>query len=338
MNIKQSELLKLEHLDVSALKTRDVPLLPVWRDGDWHMWFLTGDACLQKMQIHDIASGEYLSNGDAARSDDLGFELLNLFNQYFSYASLRSFSSALADDFGNLAVHAAKIDHFFYNRNLIDPVLLSSFISTEIEGMLVNIRSTFDLTQEIMSRFWNDHVQLIDLHSNALKKQNKLPGTFRKVIESSGKLRSKPDIIAKYLLPADVANEYVRHSEFFMRLRANRDSIVHGTKGVNHIFVDERGFAVNPCDELFSKFIWKDFHYLNANLVSLRPWLADIILSAMQACTDLIGSFGKCIQLDDKIFPGYKVFLRHSANPALATLLTAASVDRGVAEPAVFWN
>jgi hypothetical protein len=88
------------------------------------------------------------------------------------------------------------------------------------------------------------------------------------------------------------------------------------------IFDTERGFCIDPKLPPFSSFEgWCPEHYNNENLTSVLPWIANMILQAINACNSLMTTFASIIQLPPEIAPGYHVFVRGPHNEALAEVL-----------------
>ncbi|WP_210191245.1 hypothetical protein [Bradyrhizobium mercantei] len=199
----------------------------------------------------------------------------------------------------------------------------ASFVRAEVEYILIVARSIFDLLQEVVSRFWNDHINLLDEPRNRLKKQNRLPPGFARVVFANDAPRTAQELTDRFALPPTLAEQYVRHAGFFASLRAARDHIIHGSSNPGTIFVTERGFAVDPKSTLYCEFPWTAEHHYNENIVSLMPWIANIVVKTIASCTDIVGALGHEIKLPDELAPGYRVLLRDPMNSALMRLLEA---------------
>ncbi|CRL14970.1 hypothetical protein [Phaeobacter italicus] len=289
--------------------------------------------------MHPVGASNcaYLTRSSLASEEDLYLSFLNFVCQRLSFPETNSFVHAVEDDFHLLAVHAAKLEHFFLNRERIDSTLVSSFVRSEVEALLATARSVFDLSQEIVARIWNDRIRLNDEEADSNKNRNKLPASFRKVVLENNRVRTADRISEKYSLSSRMAEVYEKHSNFFCTLRRSRDLIVHGTKSAGHVFVTERGFAVRKSEQPFDDFNWQDFHAYNENLVSLKPWLAHVILETIEACSELVESLQSAAHFGGDLFPGYEVRLRDPANKAIVELLNAASEDLSVSKAAAFW-
>jgi hypothetical protein len=155
------------------------------------------------------------------------------------------------------------------------------------------------------------------------RKQGKLPDTFsRMVLIDKKQLRTAAEIEQKYGIPKPLAEEYANVAPFFSRLRDVRDNVVHGRKGIGHVFDSERGFCVDPKHLPFSEFTgWRIDHHCNQNIVSILPWIADVILQTIDMCNRLMGAFAQVVTFPEEIAPGYRIFVRGPHNPALAEVL-----------------
>lgn len=326
--VNLDELRKLEHINTAALDGRTIRMLPVWDGANWCLWIDAPDGRLIRMKAIDTAHSLYLTKVAAAKDSDLYIPLIELVWQRLSYPDMVGFLSAIEDDFHLLAASAAKLEHFHSTRGAIDEGLTSSFVRSEIEYMLIVARSVFDLLQEVISRFWNGHVKLLNEANDALKRQNRMPATFARVVLASDRTQGAQDIAAKYALPPVVAEQYEKHTPFFASLRTSRDRIIHGSASVGTIFITEKGFAAPPNVKPYSDYPWQDEHHYNENIVSLMPWIANIVIKTIEACSEIIGAFASTIRLPEEIAPGYRVLLRDPANPALLRLLEAATGRR----------
>lgn len=93
---------------------------------------------------------------------------------------------------------------------------------------------------------------------------------------------------------------------------------------MDSIFTTEKGFCVSPTERPFVEF-YKSRSNLqdnfNGNIVSLLPWLADIVFTTIQACNEITHSFASVVLLPPDIAPGYKIFVRDPSNHAMIDLL-----------------
>ncbi|MGY3135350.1 hypothetical protein ACVWZM_006032 [Bradyrhizobium sp. USDA 4501] len=173
--VKLDELAKLGYLDVKALSGRALRLLPLWDGENWSHWFDGPDDQLLPIRIVGTAQSLYVTNTKPASDTDLWIPLIELVWQRLSYRDLVGFTHALEDDFHLLATSAAKLEHFYAVRDSLSHGFIASFVRAEVEYILIVARSIFDLLQEVISRFWNNHVILRDEAKNCARTPLRTP-------------------------------------------------------------------------------------------------------------------------------------------------------------------
>jgi hypothetical protein len=289
-----AELAKLPHINAAALQGRTILLMPVWDGAAWNQWVDGPEGQLLKIQVVDAVRSNYLAKA-AARQDDLHIPFVDLMWQRASWPTVSKLIMGICDDFHVMATIAAKLEHFHETREGIPPNLVGSFVQSEIEHLLTVVRSIFDLLQEIMAHFWNEHVKLSDPVAEARRQKRKFPDTFRKIVLTDKTSRTATEISDSYGLPRPTSEMYEKYAPFFLSLRASRDRIVHGGSSVDVIFATDKGFCVDPKSKYFSDFPWKEEHYYNSGITSLRPWLAHVVLQTIEACTDIMFSLASVV-------------------------------------------
>jgi hypothetical protein len=142
------------------------------------------------------------------------------------------------------------------------------------------------------------------------------------VLIEKKELRTADEIATKFGLSPVLAGTYAQLAPFFVELRANRDRLIHSGGRGGRIFSTERGFCVDPKDPAFREFVgWNDSHRYNENLVSVLPWIANIVLRTIGACNALTSAFVATITALPAIAPGYHVFVRGPSTDALINVL-----------------
>lgn len=316
-NLKAVSYLKTESLGDG----RVVNFMPLWDGTTWHQWFDLPDGLIEG-KVVDIAEGDYVGKG-AAKATDLFIPFIDFMWQRASWPDIVNLIRAIADDFHNMGTSAAKLRLFFDSRNRLGTVGAFRFASTELEYLVMLCRTVFDLIQEMISITWARYVKLHDDEAERRRKRVTLPDTFSKMVLVDKKQpRTPTEIEQKYGIPRPLAEEYANITPFFSRLRAVRDNVVHGRKGIGHVFDTERGFCIDPKRPPFSEFAaWRPEHYYNDNIASVLPWVADVILQTIDACNSLMAAFARVVAFPAEIAPGYRVFVRGPHNPALAQVL-----------------
>ena len=324
-SINPAELAKLPHINATALQGRTVQLIPVWDGTNWNHWIPVADGKLMKIQVVDAARSNYLAK-KAAKEHDIHIPFVDLMWQQASWREVIWRLEGIYEDFNLLAAIAAKLEHFHEVRETIDNTLMDSFVRSEIEQLIVVSRSIFDLLQEVIAQFWNQHVQLSDPQAEALRRQNNIPETFSKFILNGDVPKTAEEISKRFPMPPAVIAMYVKHAPFFVSLRNARNNLIHGGSGLNTIFITDKGFCIDPTSKYFKDFPWKPEHYYNSNIVSLRPWVANVALRTIEACNDIMLSLANTISFPEPLAPDYHVFIRAPTNRALLRLL---DVDKG---------
>lgn len=243
--------------------------------------------------------------------------------QRASWREVTNLIVAIADDFHNMGTSVAKLRLVFDSRKNLSSVGASRFASTELEYLVMLCRTVFDMMQEMISITWAKYVRLHDAEAEQRRKRGKLPDTFSKMVLIDKKqIRTATEIEQKHGIPKPLAEEYANIAPFFSRLRDVRDNVVHGRKGIGYVFDTERGFCVDPKCLPFSEFTgWRVDHHYNQNLVSILPWIADVILQTIDTCHRLMSAFARVVTFPAEIAPGYHIFVRGPHNPALAEVL-----------------
>jgi hypothetical protein len=296
---------------------RTINLMPLWDGENWRTWIETPEGLVEGKML-DTIEGDYVAV-TAAKQSDLLIPFVHLMWQRASWPEICPLISAISDDFHNMGTSVAKLRYFFDSQGKLPPRAASRFAYTEIEYLVMLCRTVFDLLQEMLSITWQTKVQLKDQDAENHRRASKLPTTFsRLVLHEKKQVRSATEIEDKFGLPKPLAEQYARLAPFFFQLRNVRDDIVHRGRGVGHIFDTEKGFCVNPTRVPFSSFKgWRKEHYYNEVIVSVLPWIADVVLQTIDACNGLMSAFATVIQLPPEIAPGYAIFVRGPHNEAL---------------------
>jgi len=322
-DLKLVSYLKVEQLTESG---RTINLMPLWDGARWHQWVPNMEGKLVEVAVVDTVEGDYLSI-TPARDSDLFIPFVHLMWQRASWPEICPFISAISDDFHNMGTSVAKLKHLFDCRKHLPAGAGGRFAQTELEYLVILARSVFDLLQETISNIWTGRVRLLEPVAEARRRAGGLPKTFSKIVLRDKKqLRSSEEIAREYELPAAMAQAFAAAAPFFSRLRDHRDDVIHGLKKAGFVFVTERGFCVNPKEPPFSSFKgWRPEHQYNENIVSLLPWVAEIVHGTINTCSILLSTFASIIRFPPEIAPGYQVFVRGPYAASLASVLQVSS-------------
>jgi hypothetical protein len=316
---------KMPYIDAAALHGRTMLLMPLWDGAAWSMWVDAPPGQLIQVQIVEPIRSNYLASVPADKYD-LQIPFGHFMWQRASWPEVAKQIMGICHDFHQLATISAKLEHFHDARENINANLLTSFVQNEVEQLIIVARSIFDLLQKIMAHFWNDKIRLPDPAAEAVRRRHKMQPTFAKIALDGDLPRSAVEIAQRYGVPPRTSTMYEKHSSCFLSLRKSRDAIVHGGSSVDHVFATEKGFCVDPRSKYYGGFLWKPEHYYNENIASLRPWIANVVLRTVEACSEIMSSFASEIPFPPPIAPAHQIYIRDPANKALIRLL---QVDHG---------
>jgi hypothetical protein len=321
MPVSKEELRQIPHLNVEALGDRTVNLMSLWDGEQWHSWVPVGEKII-KLQIVDVTEGDYLAKIPAHESD-LFIPFVDLMWQRASWPEIVPLITAICDDFRNMGTAIAKLKHVFTTSHLLPRGAARTFASTELEYLVILARTIFDLLQEMIAKIWDKRVRLMNPIAESIRKKRKLPSRFSTLCLKDEKrtVRTAEEIEERFGLPRKMAEQYEAGGSFFLELRRIRDGVVHSGNNFNPIFDTERGFCVNPKTPPFNTFNWQSQHRYNENLVSLPPWLSNMVLRTIGTCTGLMAAFASLIPLPEELTPGNRVFVRGPNNNALIEVL-----------------
>ncbi len=323
MDTPYVSLIDLPHIDSSSLGGRTVYLVPLWNDGEWRSWFPVEGGKLLKISVVDLERSQYLAE-KAVRKDDVYIPFLEFIWQHMSWPKVAREVTGLMQDIHLMATSAAKLEHYHAARDMIGRELVTTFVNSEIEHLLVVARSTFDLLQAALARLWIDHIRFYDPVLEKYRKQRPMQETFSKIVLDGQKLRTAEQIGEKYNVPDSMAKMYAKHAPFFLSVRTARDHVVHFGKSPDSIYATERGFCVDPKAAYFRDFDWQQEHRYNENIVTLVPWVARLVAQTLEACSDIILSLNDQIAFPPPIAPKHHLFVRDPANSALLRLIEAS--------------
>lgn len=308
--VSQEELRKVTYLQVGEPQGRTVPLFPCYReDGTWELWVPTNGG-LQKMRPIAMAEGKYFAKAPQSAAD--------VYLMFFDFMCKRAYwpdivplIEGIYDDLQNIGACLAKLD-LFYNESKRTGFEARRFVITELEYLFLVCRSLYDLLQECVSTMWPK----FKFHDPNLGK-HQLPPSFRKMILKNGKPMTKQELLARYLVPQEMADYYLRQAEFFQWLREFRDFVSHSGKSFEFVFSTEKGFAVSIDTKPFSSMsIWSDKNTKPHKLGSVRTLTAHLITSTFKAIEEFTILISQIIIFPTDIAPELRVFIRgpHTAN------------------------
>jgi len=321
MKMDFSQFQKVKYLDPKVVGDRIINLMPFWDGKEWFLWLPISESELQEAKAADAAHSDYVAKSPA-RDTDLFVPFVDFMYQRASWPEICPFINAISEDFHNLATSVAKLRYFHTARPTLDSLACSLFAATEIEYLTIVSRGIFDLMQEALSIFWK-RITFIDPLLEKNRKQKGLPKTFSKIIlNENGAPRNADEIKKKFPVTNLLASEYEKIGPFFQMIRSSRDKIVHGTGTSPFVHSTEKGFCVDTKTFPFKTFSgWKEEHKYNDNLVSVLPWIANVVELTINACGTLVSALAREVTFPPEIAPGYRIFVRGMHNEALIGLI-----------------
>lgn len=282
-------------------------------DDGWHSWADVGDQ-LMKVQMWP-AEAPYFGTTPEAETD-LSFHFMDLFAQRASFVEIGRPFVGLQDDIYNLGASLAKLRWLHDSRSGIGSGV-SRMVSTEIEFIVSVCRSIFDLLQEIVSKLWA-HVTFRLVPET----KKKLKETYSDMLLYKGSPSSAGKLVERFGMPGELADCYVRSSDFFMTLRQFRDNIAHRGSQVQSIFEGNDGFLIRKALVPFRDIdIWRPEERTETELVPLLPVLGYVISKTLGVCEDFSLTIERIINLLPPIAPGMRLFMRGYFNEGLMAAL-----------------
>lgn len=300
--VSLEELSKIPFVDVANLNGRYLATTAFYSENQWQFWVYAGDKLVQ-MKAWPAESTYFSAAAELPK--DISFTFLNFFVQHASYTRIQKLVSGIQDDIYNVSASFSKINKLHEMRESIGDGL-RRMITTEIEYLIFLCRSLFDLLQEIVSKLWG----IITVYDTSIQKKQ-LKETFSGMVLFEGKIASADQIISRFNTPKELAEYYVRHSQFFEVLREIRDNIIHGGTPMPTIFTDGDVLYVQSQVKPFDRLsIWERNEIIENGLAPLKPFLDVIVRRTFLACEDLSNVLQILIDFPPPVVPGMNYYLR----------------------------
>lgn len=306
--MEKKELNKLPYYQVRPTDGRTLILLPFLEKGEYQIPVQT-DSGLRLLKPQTLLTGIYIAQKPERPDMDLSLPLFDLLFQRITSQKLVNLLQTIVSDIANFGSSFEKY-HLFL-RSYEGGTEVPSLIASELEFLLINVRSLYDQLQKIIRDLWNKTT----LSSTSLKKQE-LPESFRKIalFGQHDQIREPEEISDKYGLPEPIALFYHQQSPFFKLCRDMRNGIVHRGKSFSEqpIFHIADGVAVDTTQYPYSAIdCWDPAALRNNKLGSVLPLMAYIVGQTISATTAYTNALTSCIQLPEAIGPDWHLFFRH---------------------------
>lgn len=284
---------------------------------DWIRHIHISGRRLGRIAGGQVVVGGYLASNPEKADKDLEFPLGTFIIQHLSFRKIINVFSGLIADFHNCS---SILQKYILISSLPqgERVGAEQLLLTELEYLLVIIRSIYDLVQKI-SKFASE---LIKYPNEPYKPMvSDLPNSFAKVVLHGSQSRSSDEINKKYNLPPPIADFYFKESKYFIWLRDLRDMIEHHGKSPGLIFDTKDGFAIKRDESPWSNLpIWKPNILRPNGLGPLRAVFLYLISEAFELTKRYKKAYSSCIAVPPAIGPGYKYYIRDYFSHHLVSL------------------
>lgn len=273
---------------------RVVPLLTCFSPGskEWRLFVEGRPGEIHWLDAEPI-SGSYLATGPVDPARDLEFPLGTLVTRYLSFLDLLEPIGKLDDALRRCAAILEKYHLLWHQRGTYHGSA-SLLIESELEYLLLILRSFYDLLQQLVRRVMRRFVY----RDQTRGRVKDLPRSFADVVMRGEKTASEDELQARYGLPEALAQWYADEAHFFAELRTLRDGIAHHGRRLPTIFEVEWGFAIDPSQLPWSRFdLWPIEQRREGKLGALRSVFAGFIVHTMHASTRLATIFPRLFDL-----------------------------------------
>ena len=253
--------------------------------------------------------GSYLGFQPADPKKDFEFSLGTFVVQHLSFGEIVNTLSTLVSDLHNCS---AVLEKFLLisnqDKSLMDGKHL--LLSTELEYLVIVIRSIYDLLQKL-SKY------AAALIRNPEKPQIRgisLPDSFAKIVLDGERVRSTDEIRNKFNLPESLAKFYASKAIHFKWLREFRVAIEHHGHNPPIIFDLDDGVAVSLRDYPWNTLsVWQDNQDFirNNHLGSLHAVFVYLISEVIETTSQYSNAFSEAILLPPAVEPGIKFYVRN---------------------------
>lgn len=321
-DVPLSRLQEIPHLSRSLPADHIVASSTFYVRQQWDMWVPAEDTLVKiaATPVDAMYFGE-----EPARPCDQLVAILNLVAQRtLRRGSILRCFNGLADDFQGLAASISKVDFFHRHRTESD-CELSRFVQTEIEHMLTQARSMYDLVHELLAEHLSE--DLLETHMS--RRPNTLPDSFADVAFKDAAPAPAQQITSRYNIPAAFAECYCRHAPAMQSLKAMRDAVVHRGRSLEFVFSCERGFAVHrTAVQKIGFYSWPSGCEMGTDLLPVRPLLVRIVLVVLAMMDDFADAIASHLRQCEDAVPGLRLYSRGPHYAALKDSHSAVATGR----------
>ncbi|KQN93551.1 hypothetical protein ASE95_00960 [Sphingomonas sp. Leaf231] len=314
-----AQLAAIPFLDTSALAGRFLPSLAFHDDG-WRLWTAAGERGEMLIEIKGVPAEACYFARQAEAAGDLNLPFFDFLAQRANFMALQRAFAGIQDDIFNLSGSLAKLALVEQSRDRV-PHGISRMATSEVEYIIMMLRSLLDLFQEVMMKLW-DSIELID--GDAAKR--KLKPSFADMLTFKGAPSPADEIAQRFGLPMEIATCYDRGRAIFNGLKRLRDNLVHKGSQLPHIFGGEGPFVIALRDNPFPDLgIWEETERQPNDLFPLLPVLEILIFRTFLICDELSAGYQRVIQFPPPVAPGMAFFARGYFTSRIADALVSGA-------------
>ncbi|WP_440983445.1 hypothetical protein [Shinella sumterensis] len=299
-----SQLAVVPYINTRVLAGRFLPSLAFHDDG-WRLWIASGNQRELLIEMKGVPAEACYFARQAEAPGDLRLPFFEFLAQRANYLQLQRAFSGIQDDIFNLSGSLAKLALLEQSHAAV-PHGLSRMATSEVEYIIMVLRSLLDLFQEVMVSVW-DSVALFD--SCIVKR--KLKDSFADMLTYKGVPSTAGKIAERFGLPIDIATCYERGRTIFDGLKRLRDNVVHRGSQVPYIFGGDGQFLISLKENPFPDIgIWNETERGRNDLLPLLPVIEVLIYRTFLICDELSAAYQQVIQFPSPIVPDMSFFAR----------------------------
>ncbi len=300
-HVAEEEFKKVPYITRIPQDGRSVPLQPFYdrTDNSWKEFIPDGSrlTCIPASPVESSYFSEAIANSER----DMYLKLADTIIRSFSYQSAMDIRFQITT---RIIYSAVVLEKYFLSllryRSTKD-MLLTDLIVTDLEYLLGNARTIYDLVQKLFSDLWRRETDL------------NLPNSFREVVQ-----KPREYLQSRYRLPDAMIGYYLSSKEFFFKMRTIRDTIFHFSATMppqRFVFCYEDGFAIKKSngfpDPLSQSFdIWPQEKIKPNGHVSVLALISYLNKKVLENTDDFSDALVQTISPPPAIIDSYKIFLR----------------------------
>ncbi len=276
---------------------------------DWVLLVQVNPDKLQRLMGGEPIVSCYLGFQPANPKRDFEFNLGTFIVQHVSFPGIAGPLFTLENDIHNCCAILEKF-LLISNKDKSQRDGLNLLLRTELEYLIVVIRSIYDLLQKLSK---NATALVREVEEPKRRVIQNLPDSFADVVLSGDQIRSTEQIQEKFRLPVPLANFYASEANHFQWLRDLRVAIEHHGQTIHSIYDLDEGVAISVRESPWNNLpIWQEPKLIrNEHLGSLRAVFIFLVSDVIEMTTRYANAFAASVPLPPAIEPGMKLFVRN---------------------------